>query len=421
MNDLLTRLLETYSNAWIAASLIALACSLVSVYVVLRRVAFIGIATAQIASAGVAFALLINVSPIPAAAVATLLGIALFAFGTEPVRVSREALVGVAFALASALSVLFVFRSSTELDHIEHIVYGSLLFASSSQVKVLAFGAAIVCGLHSLFGKEFLMVSFDRDTAQTLGIRTKLIDFVLFASIGAVIALSIGVAGSLLTFCLLVVPALIALLLAERLPAVFALSLGSGVGSAAIGVLLAILFDLPPGPTIVVSAVTVLAIAASFRAGPALGIGSLALTLSLLGYATWHAHAPAAEHSHSTPTSAADFHVDLELVVHQRSVQRGKRLQVDFATRMRGSLDGKDARDIALHLALELGSEIDSAKFDSVARAGHLELETKDLAPGKYTLSPSVWTGPPLDPTIDTRVLTEDELSANSVEIEIRP
>ncbi len=413
-------LIATYHNAWFAALLIAATCSIVAVYVVMRRVAFIGIATSQIAAAGVALALLLHLAPLPSAAIATLLGVAFFSLGREPVRVSREALVGVSFAAASALSVLFVFRSATELDHIEHILYGSLLFATSAQVKILLLAAIVIVVVHALFAKEFIMISFDPDTAQTLGVRARAFDLLLFSTIGAVIALSISSAGSLLTFAFLILPALTALLLSQRLPRVFLISVLTGLLAAGLGMFSAILLDMPPGPVIVVTATILLLCAGLSRVRP--WLGALAFALVLLPVTRMGAvHAGREQISKEDSAeleggrAASSLHIDVELAVHEPRVKHGAKVTVDFTTRIPESARGE------FHLLVNVDSSVESVRIHPGPRSGSLVVDTAGLAPGKHRVRGSVWTGPPLDPAQDTRMLDLNECGVNEVEIEILP
>ncbi len=408
-------LLSTYRYAYLAAVLIALGCSIVGVYVVLRRVSFVGIATAQIAGAGVALAFFLHLAPLPAAVLSALAGVLLFSRGRSPVRVPRDGIVAVAFAVASAVSVLLVSRSGAELDQVEHIIYGSLLFTTSHQVVVLACGMAAIVVIHVLFAREFLMVSFDVETARTLGVRTGLFNVLLFLSFGVVIALSIGTAGSLLAFAFLILPPMTGLLLVDRLGRVFAASIATAIATAVAGVLFSILFDFPTGPAIVVTAAGFLLSALSYRVHPALGAATL---VGLIAWTVVSARddAPRPAGSESA-ASVESFHVDLELVAHETEVRRGAVLAVDYVIRIRGAAPAN------LYLVIDAGDALGVEKLPLVSKraAGRVEIATGELAPARYTLSASLWTGDPLEPDEGTELLPPDVCSAKEVVIEVRP
>lgn len=410
-------LFSTYRDAWLAVVLVALGCSIVSVYVVVRRVAFLGLAVSQVAAAGVAVAFLAHAPPLLFGALFTGAGVLAFSFGREPVRVSREALVGAAFAVASALSVLCVFRSSQELDHVEHLVYGSLLYVGPEQVGWLLLGTAFVVTLHSAFLREFSLVSVDPDTARTLGVRTGFFEALLGATVGVMIALSIHAAGSLLTFALLVLPALTALLLRERLVGALVVAAIVGVGAAVAGLLVAILFDLPPGPTIIVAAAVFLLCAGLARIHPGLGLGALvcavAATAWLESRQIEHDHAPAAAGRRSE--ERAGLRVEVELLLLTPSVAAGEAARVEYHGHVHGRPQGE------LWVLLELGAETAAARLPLDERHAVLEIATAGLTAGEHPIAATVWTGPPLDPDDRTRPLGRDECSVNDLRLEVRP
>jgi ABC-type Mn2+/Zn2+ transport system permease subunit len=106
--------------------------------------------------------------------------------------------------------------------------------------------------VHLLFYKEFLFVSFDRETARTLGYRVGGWNLLLYLTLGLVIAFAMQFAGVMLVFNFLVLPAVTGLLLARRMAGVFLWSMLSAVVAAVIGFTLSVPFDLPTGPAIIV-------------------------------------------------------------------------------------------------------------------------------------------------------------------------
>jgi ABC-type Mn2+/Zn2+ transport system permease subunit len=407
-------LFDTYRDAWASVTLIALACSIVSIYVVVRRVTFLSVATAQIAAAGVAVAFLFDAPPLPFAIAATVAGVALFSFGRESYRISRDVVVGVGYAAASALAVLCVFRSSQELDHIEHIVYGSLLFATPAHVAWLAGGAAIVVAIHAAFAREFVLVSFDPDTAHTLGVRSRTFQCLLAATIALSIALSIGTAGSLLTFSFLVLPAATALLLTERLKTAFALSIVTGIVTALGGLAAAVLHDSPPGPTIVLAGALLLGCAALVRIRAWLGALALAaIVVATLVFAPDHAGRGAA--ADAAGAKREGLKVELHAMSLTSPVRRGELLRIATHAHIHGDAGS------GLHVLLELGDQRAAARLPDDGGDVIVDLEVPALAAGKASVVVTVWTGPPLAPDDATRPLDASESNEVVVQIEVEP
>jgi ABC-type Mn2+/Zn2+ transport system permease subunit len=104
---------------------------------------------------------------------------------------------------------------------------------------------------HALFYKEFLFVSFDRETARTLGYRVTFWNLFLYFTLGLVIAFAMQFAGVMLVFDFLVLPAVTGLLLARSMAGIFTISVISALIAAVVGFSLSVPFDLPSGPAII--------------------------------------------------------------------------------------------------------------------------------------------------------------------------
>jgi len=108
------------------------------VYVLLRRIVFVGIALAQIATLGVAVGHLLGLHGAEAAFGMSLVGVTFFAFQRDSGRIPRESAIGVAYAAASALTILCVSKSPLgELDVLS-LIFGNVLGVTEAQLYVLA-------------------------------------------------------------------------------------------------------------------------------------------------------------------------------------------------------------------------------------------------------------------------------------------
>ena len=236
-----------FQSALIAGTLSAALCALVGVYVLLKRIVFVGITLAQVASMGVAMALLIDVHPMITALVTTLAGVACFAYTSAGQRVPQEGVIGASYVMAAALGIIFVAKNPVGEARNLKVLFGNILSAHTGEMVALAVLLAVLAIVHVLFYKEFLFVSFDPETAQAQGINVRGWDLLLYLTIGLAIAFSIHSMGVLLVFALLLVPAMTARLLAQRMMALFTLAIGFGVISVPLGLYLAVRIDLPTG------------------------------------------------------------------------------------------------------------------------------------------------------------------------------
>ena len=247
-----------FQSALIAGTLSAAMCSLVGVYVLLKRIVFVGIALAQLASLGVAVALLIDVHPMIMALVTTLTGVACFALTRTGQRVPQEGVIGASYVMAAALGIICVAKNPVGEARNLKVLFGNILSVHTGEMVALAVLLAVLAIVHVVFYKEFLFVSFDPETAQAQGINVRGWDLLLYLTIGLAIAFSIHSMGVLLVFALLLVPAMTARLVAHRMMALFALAIAFGVVAVPLGLYLAVRIDLPTGTAVAGTCVVML-------------------------------------------------------------------------------------------------------------------------------------------------------------------
>ncbi len=144
-------------------------CAIIGVYVVLNRIVFLGAALAQLSAAGIAFGFLMGLHATAPAILLAVLGVLLLAFRSAATRIPTDGLLGIAFAVAWAASILMVARSAQGAEELHHILQGNILTTTHGDVRLLIVLLAAIGGVHLLFVKPFLFVSFDPETARTLG------------------------------------------------------------------------------------------------------------------------------------------------------------------------------------------------------------------------------------------------------------
>jgi ABC-type Mn2+/Zn2+ transport system permease subunit len=221
------------------------------VYVLLRRIVFVGIAIAQIATLGVAVGHLLGLHQAEAAFGLSLVGVTFFALHRQGGRIPRESAIGVAYAAASAFTILCVSKNPFGEMDVLSLVFGNVLGVTETQLYVLGALAGAVALLHWLFAKELLFTAFDADMAETMGYRIQAWEFFFYLILGIAFSLSVSVAGVLVIFAYLVIPATAALVLDVGMSASFVVAVAIAVVAGGGGVLLSYEWDLPTGPTIV--------------------------------------------------------------------------------------------------------------------------------------------------------------------------
>ena len=244
------------------------------VHVVERGVIFVDLSLAQIAAFGATIALLFPISggdphgPVVywVSLAFTFLGALLFStIRSRRARIPQEAIIGIAYAVASAATILAMSKATAESEHLKDMLVGNILAVSQQEVLTTA-GLYLLIGVfHYVFRRRFLLISLDPDKAEAQGISIRLWDFLFYMSFGIVVTRSVAIAGVLLVFCYLIVPSVAAMLYSGRIGPRLAIGWTMGTIVSALGVYLSLMLDLPTGATIVCTFGIVLVLMALVR------------------------------------------------------------------------------------------------------------------------------------------------------------
>ena len=255
-------------NSVYTSVLIGFACPLVGVFLVLRRLVFMGVALPQVSSTGVAIALSVPMwvgwlQPEHAAHTEHLyafVGSTVFSLGAILVMAfmerrgsgSPEGRLGTAYVVAAALSIIILSQNRYgEVGWLD-LMKGEVITIDNYDVALTGITLALVLGVLGLFHKEILFVSFDRAMALTLGKNVVFWDMVLYVLIGLTVSMAVLSVGPLIAFGFLLIPALISHPFARTMRQfTVAASLLGGVSSF-LGFWIAYQYNLPVGPTDVV-------------------------------------------------------------------------------------------------------------------------------------------------------------------------
>jgi zinc/manganese transport system permease protein len=248
--------------------------SYLGLHVVERGVIFVDLSLAQIAALGGTIALLLPMSGGDPHApsvywvslIFTFVGAAIFAMvrGRHD-RIPQEAIIGITYAVASAAAILAMSKSTSQAEHLKDMLVGNILAVSWPEVTHTAILYGAVGLFHYLLRKPFLTISMHHDNPEATGLNVRFWDFLFYASFGFVVTSSVAIAGVLLVFCYLIVPAVAAMLYADTIGRRLAIGWTMGTIVSALGVYLSLVLDLPTGATIVCSFGLVLVLMAAVR------------------------------------------------------------------------------------------------------------------------------------------------------------
>jgi zinc/manganese transport system permease protein len=227
------------------------------VHVLSREVVFVDIALAQIAALGATAAFLLGWETdtwesYAFGLSATILGALVLALTRSRRRhVSQEAVIGVVYAVSSAAAVLLSDRAAHGAEQVRAMLVGNLLAVRGPEVVKVAVLYAAIGVFHWLCRRPFFLISTEPDTAYREGWRVRLWDFLFYASFGVVVTSSVRIAGVLLVFSYLIVPALAGIMLGRTIPAKLLIGWGFGTLVSVIGMVASAALDLPTGATVV--------------------------------------------------------------------------------------------------------------------------------------------------------------------------
>ena len=244
------------------------------VHVVERGVIFVDLSLAQIAALGAILAMLLPATSGDPHSPAvywmslgfTFVGAAVFSFvHGRRVRVPQEAIIGIAYAVASALAIVMLSKTTSEAEHLKDMLVGDILGVTWSQALKTAGLYAAIGIFHYKYRRRFLAISMNREQAAAEGVAVRLWDFLFYASFGFVVTSSVAIAGVLLVFCYLIVPSVAAMMFADRIGPRLAIGWTMGTAVSMLGMYFSVVLDLPTGATMVCTFGLVLVVLAIVR------------------------------------------------------------------------------------------------------------------------------------------------------------
>jgi len=240
------------------------------IQVLARKVIFVDLALAQIAALGATAAFMLG-HPVqgPAAYLYslgfTLLAAFLLAFTRSwSTRIPQEALIGVIYVVAAAAAILLIDRAPQGAEHLKQILTGNILTSGTSDLSAIVPLYAAIGLVHWL--------AWSRLAPAPAGHASWLWEFVFYATFGVVVTSSVALAGVLLVFSFLIMPAAVGVLLADGFVRPLGIGWLVGTLASAAGLAASYAFDLPTGATMVCGFGAMLALAGvahPFRHGDA--------------------------------------------------------------------------------------------------------------------------------------------------------
>lgn len=242
---------EFFRNALAGVALISVACAVIGVYVVTRRMVFIAGGITHTCFGGLGLGYFMGWNPLAiAAAFAVAGGIGVDAMSRRKVR--QDSAIAVVWALGMAFGVLFVFLTPGYVPELNSFLFGNVLTITRADLWIFASFAVTVVALYIVFGTVIMAVSFDEDFARTRHLPVNTVNTVMMLMTSVCIVLTIKMIGVMLLMSLLSIPQLVAERLTSRYSSMMFLSGIVSLAGCVGGLWLSVLIDVPASAVIVI-------------------------------------------------------------------------------------------------------------------------------------------------------------------------
>jgi zinc transport system permease protein len=236
----------------LAAALLSILLAFYSFVVYFFRLAFLSIAVSHAVLAGIALGLFFRIDPTLSALLFSILIGWLIAFLKRKTGLTEDASIGIVLALSMAVGIVLIYLSGYQGNVLSYL-FGSLMLISTTDLVALLLLSALTVFLFFRYREQLLFLCFDEETAYSSGVNTSLLYYTLVGLLSFLITFATKLVGVILTHALLVIPAAAAYQLFWHYPELIATGGVVSLLITACGLALSYLFDLPAGPSIVLT------------------------------------------------------------------------------------------------------------------------------------------------------------------------
>lgn len=257
MNDFFIVFQEIFKQdfmikALITGIFIAISCSLLGVFLVLKNMSLIGDGLAHVSFAAIAIGLLVSDKPIiisiPIVIVASFLVLLL----KEKAKIDADATIGLLSSFSIAVGVIIASEAKGFNIDLFSYLFGSILFISPSEMILSGILAIILIVLVLLFYNDLFSITFDENFAKISGIKVRRVNYLLSVLISVTIVLGIRIVGTMLISSLIVFPSVSALQISKGFKRTLLFSVLFSMIAVVLGIIFSYILNVPTGALIVV-------------------------------------------------------------------------------------------------------------------------------------------------------------------------
>jgi len=244
---------EFMRRALIASFVVGALCALIGVFVILKGLSFMGAGIAHSAFAGVTLGFLTGTNPYIFSIIFGVLAAVIIGIIGERGNFKMDIPIGVVFAFAMALAILFIGLLHRYDARVMNYLFGDILSVQWIDIIIVGIVAVISILFFFLFYKEIKFVIFDKELAEISGLPANFIFYGFLILIALTVVTSMKAVGVILVFAQIVTPAAAAYQLTHRFWQIVTLSIIFGVLSSFIGLIVSYYLNIPSGASIVIT------------------------------------------------------------------------------------------------------------------------------------------------------------------------
>lgn len=245
-------------RALLAGLLVALTVPVMGSFLVARRYSLIADSLAHVSLAGIGAGLLMGAAPIVVAVPITALGAFLLEWLRQNRRLSGE--VGLAILMSGGLALAVVLANLAKGANVDFSSYlfGSITTTATADVVTLAVASVVILIVIATQYRGLLHIAFDEDSARIAGYKVTFLNYLLAIMTAVMVVLSLRIVGGLLISALLVIPVVIASMLANSFLRTIIIAVGVAMMAIMAGLILAFYAGIAAGGAIVLSSIVML-------------------------------------------------------------------------------------------------------------------------------------------------------------------
>ncbi|MDK2893059.1 metal ABC transporter permease [Methanohalophilus sp.] len=238
-------------TAIIAGLLASIACGIIGVYVVVKRIVSISGGIAHASFGGIGLGYYLGLNPILSVLPFSILTAVVMGLVSRRTKIAEDTAIGILWAVGMALGIMFVGLTPGYAPDLMTYLFGNILTIPRMDLYLMAILDVMIIVFVYLFYKEFVAISFDEEFSEVSDLPVEKLNLLLLCLIALTIVVMIRIVGLILVIALLTIPASISRSFSGNLIGMMKLSIAFGTVFTILGLFLSYLLDVPSGSTII--------------------------------------------------------------------------------------------------------------------------------------------------------------------------